>query len=168
MKKILLRLTLYIMVMSITTRIQAQRLYIHIEGGAVNYGGDLQDKVFTLNQANSLLGGGIHYKVSNIFSLEASFSAGKLSASDAKSNADSYRRNLSFYTNITEGSVMVQASLKDVLGNAKFTPYVTGGVAVFHFNPYAYTFKGQKVLLQPLGTEAIQFNTAWSAFWSWY
>jgi opacity protein-like surface antigen len=135
-------------------KVQAQRLYIHLDGGAVNYGGDLQDKLFTLEQANSLFGGGLHYKISNIISLEANFSAGKLAANDSKNDRMSFkRRNLSFYSNIAEGSVMLHANLKDVPGNAKFTPYVSAGLAIFHYNPYAYTVTGQKAYLQPLGTE---------------
>src|SRR5204863_6605838 len=35
----------------------------------------------------------------------------------------------------------------------KFTPYITTGVAVFHYNPYAYTLSGAKVYLRPLRTE---------------
>jgi hypothetical protein len=33
------------------------------------------------------------------------------------------------------------------------TPYVFVGVAVYHFNPYAYDTTGKKVYLQPLSTE---------------
>jgi len=148
------KLVLAIISILLIGKVQAQRIYIHLDGGAVNYGGDLQDKLFTLSQANSLFGGGLHYKVSNIISLEANFSVGKLAASDAKNDKIGFvRRNLSFYSSIAEGSLMLHANLRNVPGNAKFTPYVAAGLAIFHYNPYAYTVTGQKVYLQPLGTE---------------
>jgi hypothetical protein len=78
---------------------------------------------------------------------------GKLAASDAKTNQDNYRRNLSFYTHITEGSLTLRANLKNVPGDFKFTPYVFGGIGLFHFDPYAYDTSGTKVYLQPLRTE---------------
>jgi opacity protein-like surface antigen len=148
------KLMIVIITVLLVGKAQAQRLYFHLDGGAVNYGGDLQDKLFTLEQANSIFGGGLHYKVSNIISLEATFSAGKLAASDAKNERKGFlRRNLSFYSSIAEGSLMLHANLRNVPGNAKFTPYVAAGFAVFHYKPYAYTVTGQKVYLQPLGTE---------------
>lgn len=153
MQKIALRLVFIIMVILSINEVNAQRLYVHIDGGAVNYGGDLQDKLITLNQANSFFGVGAHYKISNIFSVEAAVSTGKLAASDAKSKTETLRRNLSFYSNLTEGSLVLHANLRDVPYNAKFTPYAMAGVAIFHYNPYAYTIKGEKVYLQQLGTE---------------
>ena len=131
---------------------QSQNLSIHVDGGAVNYGGDLQSQLFTLQQANSFFGGGLHYRLSGHFSLEGTFAAGKLAATDAKTKVESVRRNLSFYTNITEGSLVLHANLKDVPGSARLTPYILAGVAFFHYNPYTY-YQGQKVYLQPLGTE---------------
>ncbi|QEC66090.1 outer membrane beta-barrel protein [Panacibacter ginsenosidivorans] len=153
MQKIVRKLLFIIIVILFIGNAHAQRLYFHIDGGAVNYGGDLQDKLITLNQANSFFGFGAHYKISGIFSAEASVSAGKLAASDAKSKTETFRRNLSFYSNLTEGSLTLHANLRDVPYNAKFTPYVMAGLAVYHYAPYAYTIKGQKVYLQPLGTE---------------
>jgi len=140
-------------VLFITGIIQAQNFYFHIEGGMINYGGDLQNKVFTFNQANSAIGMGISYTFLPHFSVSASFLSGKLSASDVKSNAENARRNLSFYSKITEGSLIFQASLKNIPDEGRFTPYVFGGLAVFHFDPYAYEITGTKVFLKPLGTE---------------
>jgi hypothetical protein len=35
----------------------------------------------------------------------------------------------------------------------KISPYLFGGVALFHFNPYAFDTLGNKVFLKPLSTE---------------
>ena len=132
--------------------LQAQRLFINIGGGAINYGGDLQDKLFTFNQANSTVSGGLYYNISNHFALEGTLMLGKLSASDAKSK-ESVKRNLSFYSKIGEAALLVRANLWNVPFDKKFTPYITTGIAVFHYNPYAYTLTGTKVYLRPLRTE---------------
>jgi hypothetical protein len=39
------------------------------------------------------------------------------------------------------------------LRSHKVTPYIFGGIAVYHFNPYAYDSTGRKVYLHPLSTE---------------
>lgn len=144
--------TLIALALVITGTLQAQRLFFNVAGGMMNYGGDLQNQSFTFNQANSALSAGASYKLMNNFFISASITGGKLAASDAKTNQERYRRNLSFYTNVTEGSLRLDAQLKDVPGTFKFTPYVFAGVALFHFNPYTY-YQGEKIYLKPLRTE---------------
>lgn len=153
MEKILKGFLLILVIFTIAGSAKSQRLYLHIDGGAINYGGDLQNKLFTLNQANSLVGGGLYYKLSAHIGIEGSLVTGKLAASDIKSNTESYRRNLSFYSTITEASLMVRGNLRDIPDEKKFTPYVTAGIGFFHFNPYAYSPGGAKTYLRPLRTE---------------
>lgn len=131
----------------------SQRVFLHVQGGMMNYGGDMQDQVFAFNQANSSFGLGIGYKLSPHFTLSANYTKGKLAASDAKTNKGNYKRNLSFYSNISEMSVLFQANLNNVPDVNKFTPYIFGGIGYFHFDPYAFTPQGDKVYLQPLHTE---------------
>jgi opacity protein-like surface antigen len=145
--------TLIISALVITSTLHAQKLFFNVAGGMINYGGDLQNASFTFNQSNSALSAGVAYKLANNFFVSAAITGGKLAASDAKSNPERYRRNLSFYTNLTEGSLRLEAQLKDVPGTFKFTPYAFAGVAVFHFNPYTY-YQGEKIYLKPLKTEA--------------
>ena len=57
--------------------------FLHVRGGMMNYGGDLQDQLFTFNQSNSSFGLGIDYKLSRHITMSANYSKGKL-ASDAK------------------------------------------------------------------------------------
>jgi hypothetical protein len=135
------------------TAIYSQRFLFNIGGGMMNYGGDLQKSVFTFNQANKAFEGGLSYKFSDYFTLSASITTGKVAASDAKTNLERARRNLSFYTKLTEESITLKFDLRQVPGIFKFTPYIFGGVGLFHFNPYAYDTLGEKVYLQPLGTE---------------
>lgn len=149
----IIRTILILFLCAAYSKAQSQRLFVHVDGGAVNYGGDLQDKIFTFNQANSFFGAGLYYNLSEHVSLEGALSFGKLAASDAKTNTESVRRNLSFYSNIYEASLLVRANLWNVPGDKKFTPYLTVGVAAFHYNPYAYTLAGEKVYLRPLRTE---------------
>jgi hypothetical protein len=66
-----------------------------------------------------------------------------------------YRRNLSFNTNIWEGTIQGDFNFfKYIPGSEfhRFTPYITFGVGIFNYNPYTY-YEGQKVYLRPLGTE---------------
>lgn len=144
--------TLIIFALIITASLHAQRLFFNVAGGMINYGGDLQNTSFTFNQSNSALSAGVAYKLMNNLFISAAITGGKLAASDAKTNQERYKRNLSFYSNLTEGSLRLEGQLKDVPGTFKFTPYAFAGVAVFHFNPYTY-YAGEKIYLKPLRTE---------------
>jgi hypothetical protein len=110
------------------------------------------------------------------FQLASSFMYGGIRGSDNES-ADKgdtqngiyrYNRNLSFRNRIKELSVVAQVDLypnkATYLSRVDWTPYVYGGVAVFHHNPQAQApefdaagnptgNKGKWVDLQPLGTE---------------
>jgi Domain of unknown function (DUF6089) len=61
-------------------------------------------------------------------------------------------RNLSFYTTLKEAYAALEVDLLNI-EKTRFTPYFFGGIAVFHFNPWAYDNEGQKVYLKPLSTE---------------
>jgi len=45
-------------------------------------------------------------------------------------------RNLSFQTRIYEGNLLLEYNLLD-LNEHRFTPYASGGFALYHFNPFA-------------------------------
>lgn len=92
------------------------------------------------------------------FRFGASF--GTISASDANSTNDYQKlRNLSFQSNIFEGSIGLEFNFfpfhhHSRKSNSKnqFTPYLVAGFGVFHHNPKA-EYKGGIYELQPLGTE---------------
>ncbi len=129
----------------------SQRMQLNIGAGIINYGGDLQDKNFTFQQSNAAFSLGLSYIISEHFSVTAAYTTGKVSASDTRTK--NYTRNLSFQSNINEGSLVLEAQLKEINDLNKFTPYIFGGVAVFHFNPYTFDTAGTKFYLQPLKTE---------------
>lgn len=90
-------------------------------------------------------------------------SYGKIEGDDRLSNTKQWRddawyrsyRNLHFKSYLIEASVMAEFHiLKYIPGSKKYrwTPFVTGGAAVFTFNPKAQ-YNGEWVALQPLGTE---------------
>ncbi len=71
------------------------------------------------------------------------------------SNPTEIQRNLSFNTNVWELSVSGDFNFFKFIPGFdaySFTPYVSLGIGVFSFDPYAY-LNGQKYLLRPLGTE---------------
>jgi hypothetical protein len=126
---------------------------VNVFGGFSNYFGDLQGNPITTSQANGAFGAGLQYDLSGHFSLLTNLMFGRISASDAyATQADLRARNLSFESAIAEGNLLVEYNLLDLRAH-RLTPYVFAGVAVFHFNPYAYDSTGKKVYLRLLSTE---------------
>lgn len=126
---------------------------VNLYGGFSNYVGDLQSTRYTTSQSHGAFGAGLQYDLSGHFSLLSNLSYGRISAADAQSKqADLRARNLSFESVITEWNVLFEYNLLDLRVH-RVTPYVFGGVALFHFNPYAYDTMGHKVYLRPLSTE---------------
>lgn len=126
---------------------------VNLYGGFSNYIGDLQSSRYTSSQSNGAFGAGLQYDLSGHFSLLSNLSYGRISAADGYSKqADLRARNLNFESVITEWNVLLEYNLLDLRVH-RWTPYVFGGVALFHFNPYAYDTLGRKVYLRPLSTE---------------
>ncbi len=130
---------------------QAQHFSLHAAAGIINYGGDLQKKNFAFQQAGAAFTAGASYNFANHFFVNLSLTEGRIGASDAKSGQ--VRRNLNFKSNIFETALTLEADFKNIITEARFTPYGFAGVALYHFNPYTLTVDGKKVFLQPLGTE---------------
>ena len=131
--------------------LQAQ-WHVNVFGGFSNYSGDLQTKKFTLDQSYAAFGAGAQYDLTEHFSILAGFNLGHVGAADKFNKADLQPRNLSFQTKIDEANLMAEYNLFD-LSEKRFTPYIFAGLAVYHFNPYAYDTLNAKVYLQPLSTE---------------
>ena len=80
---------------------------------------------------------------------------GKVAASDAD-NEKNKERNLSFFSPITEFSVVGELNffqLYTTTGKNHFTPYIFAGVTLFSFDPKAIYKDGTVYELQNLGTE---------------
>ncbi len=131
---------------------QAQRWHVNLSGGVSNYSGDLKGKSYTPEQSNFAFSGGVQYDFTEHFSLTSNLSVMKVGASDAYNNPNLVFRNLSFQSQVVEGNLLAEYTLFD-LSQTKFSPFIFAGVAVFHFNPYAYDSTGTKVYLKPLSTE---------------
>jgi len=76
---------------------------------------------------------------------------------DDKYNTEPFehQRNLNFQSIIIESALQAEFNFFEfVTGdkNHRFTPFLTGGIGAFYYNPYTY-YNGNKVYLQPLGTE---------------
>lgn len=136
--------------------------------GFSSYLGDLQPKVYTYDQPGFSSGMFIRENVTSFLSFRASFNYARLHASDSKSLDQGHKeRNLSFRTYLVEFGADMQINMlpfdKYNKSNKKYrryfnyTPYVFGGVNVFHYNPKTM-YKGQWVDLQPLQTEGYTYN----------
>lgn len=128
---------------------------IGISLGGSQYFGDLNDRYGfkTIGFA-----GGLYARkhLNNYISLKLGAYYTQLSYAD-KLNDDLFQqqRNLDFTSNVVEMSFQAEFNFfKFVTGDPyhRFTPYLTGGLGAFMFDPYT-TYLGTKYNLRPLGTE---------------
>ena len=126
---------------------------VNLYGGFSNYVGDMQHRAYTTTEAHGSFGAGLQYDLNGHFSILSNLTYAKVSASDAKDNISSNRaRNLSFETKIGEWNLLLEYNLLD-LNEHRFTPYAFAGIAIYHFDPYAFDSTGKKVYLHILSTE---------------
>ena len=130
----------------------AQRWHVNITGGLSNYSGDLQDKAYTFDQSFFAFGVGAQYDITRNFSAISNIMVMKIGASDQYNTPDLVPRNLSFQSNVLEWNLLGEYTFLDIT-QKKFSPFVFGGIAVFHYDPYAFDTLGRKLYLQPLSTE---------------
>lgn len=148
MKKFLL-LAIFTLALSF---VHAQ-FHVNLFGGFSNYFGDLQSKAYTTQQSHAALGAGIQYDLTGHLSLLTNITYGRVGAADSyNEQPDLKARNLSFQSQLFEWNVLGEYNLFD-LNDHKFTPYIFAGLAIYHFNPYAYDSNGRRVDLKPLSTE---------------
>ena len=144
-----------------TTNIQAQEPVVQ-EGefgiglGAAHYFGDLNTRA-RLNRPKIAAGIFFRKNFGNYIAARIVANYAQLGYSDIYNTQNEYmhRRNLSFNTNVWELSLRGDFNFFRFLpGDPEFnfTPYVTLGIGVFSYDPYAY-LQGQKYFLRPLGTE---------------
>lgn len=127
------------------------QVQVGVFGGVSNYLGDMTEKLY--RNSGVALGFNIGYQLSNRVNLRAGFTYGKVSGADSLSDQEDIQlRNLHFQSGITEFSLVGEINTLD-LDLKRWSPYVFGGLAVYHFNPYTFDPQGLKVFLQPLGTE---------------
>jgi hypothetical protein len=144
-----------------TTNIRAQEPIVQ-EGefgigiGAAHYFGDLNTRA-RLNRPKIAAGIFFRKNFGNYIAARIVANYAQLGYSDIYNTHNEFmlRRNLSFNTNVWELSLRGDFNFFRFLpGDPEFnfTPYVSLGIGVFSYDPYAY-LQGQKYFLRPLGTE---------------
>jgi opacity protein-like surface antigen len=146
MKNLALALTLFLFV----SASQGQNFHVNLTAGVSNYQGDLQDKRFTISQANFAGGLGLSYDLSEHVAIRSQFLIGRVGGNDKLGR--NKNRNLSFTSPLTEGQLGIEYYITPMLQHS-LTPYLFTGIAVYHFNPYTFDSTGKKYYLQPLSTE---------------
>lgn len=140
---------------------QAQQESIVQEGefgvslGVAHYFGDLNTNA-SLNRPKLAAGAFFRKQFGNYIGLRIAGQFAQVGYADKYSdNQYQQTRNLSFNSRIWELALQGDFNFyKFVPGDPdhSFTPYVTLGVGIFSYDPYAY-LQGQKYFLRPLGTE---------------
>ena len=133
----------------------SQNFHLTAFGGYANYQGDLQDKRFTTKEAHAAFGGGLLYEFTEKIYLRANITVATVSATD-KSDTKNVGRNLSFSSPIRDIHLGLEYDLLNIYDKG-FTPYLFAGISYFHFDPSAIDSSGNKIYLQPLGTEGQGF-----------
>jgi hypothetical protein len=123
--------------------------------GVATYFGDINTRV-GLHALKPAVGIFYRKQFNNYMGVRLSAHYTELGYSDVYSENDyQLARNLSFNTALAEFAISGDFNFfKFIPGDPyhSFTPYVTIGIGVFNYNPYAY-LSGQKYYLRPLGTE---------------
>lgn len=141
--------------------IYAQRLELMGGLGTSHFLGDLGGKpTFGTNDPSDLdllstryaAAGGLRFMINNRLGLQLAAGYGRVYGDDKYSqNRERNLRNLSFFSNIIEGSLMFHVHLGSTRRFMLF-----GGVGMFHFNPKT-RYNDEVYELQPLGTEGQNF-----------
>lgn len=160
MNKILLSI---ILAASMFSRVSAQRGFgeTELEGefgitvGLAHYFGDLNTRA-SLNRPKPAIGVFYRKQFNNYLSARISGHYAQLGYSDVYSKNEYQKaRNLSFNTDILEVALHGDFNFfryQPGDPDYSFTPYVTLGIGLFSYSPYAY-LEGKKYFLRPLGTE---------------
>lgn len=135
----------------------AQNFHFSARFGLAGYRGDLKAQAFTLSQTNLMGSIGARYDLSEKITARSYFTLTSLRADDKKGTASMQQRNLSFRTKLYDWELTAQYNLFS-LNQRWWTPYVFAGIGLYHYNPYAKDFAGEKVYLKPLSTEGEGFS----------
>lgn len=148
-------------ILSLPLGLCAQDAYVQegefgVNLGAAHYFGDLNTRAH-LNRPK--LAGGLFFRKNfgNYIALRVAANFAQLGYSDVYNTENEFmkRRNLSFNTNVWELALQGDFNFYRFMPGEpdfRFTPYVTFGVGLFNYDPYAY-LGDQKYYLRPLGTE---------------
>lgn len=127
-----------------------------ISAGIAQYFGDLNPD-YHFNTPKPAVGLFFRKQINDYIAVRIQGQYAQLGYSDVYNtqNAVFLRRNLSFNTNIWELGLQGDFNFLRFIpgdGDHRSTPYLTIGIGMFSFDPYAY-LEGQKYYLRELGTE---------------
>jgi hypothetical protein len=127
-----------------------------IAGGISQYFGDLNPD-YHFNTPKPVFGIFFRKQLTDYISVRIQGQFAQVGYSDVynKQNTFDQRRNLSFNSNIWQLGLQGDFNFFRFIpgdGNHRSTPYLTVGIGMFSFDPYAY-LDGQKYYLRELGTE---------------
>ncbi|HVG15748.1 MAG TPA: DUF6089 family protein [Chitinophagaceae bacterium] len=129
------------------------QVHLGVFAGSGNYQGDLIDGIFIPKLTRFSLGIKGEYELKERLNLRAGLTFAQIAGNDRYSSKDDLKlRNLSFESNILEfhlGAEFHTFSIEE----KRWSPYLFGGLAVYHYNPYVLTTSNEKIFLQPLSTE---------------
>ena len=142
-----------ISVFLITNICKGQELQAELMAGMSGYNGDLTQKRISLKQIRPGFTFSIKYNSGDYINLRAGIGYGQVVGDDKNNtHADLRNRNLNFKSVILEANIVGEVNLFDP---EVFTssPYLLGGIGIFHFNPFTYDNENNKTYLHPLSTE---------------
>ncbi len=127
------------------------QLQLGVFGGIANYQGDLVDGIY--KSSKGAFGFTAGYQLTSRINLRAGITFAKIAGADSLTKQQDLRlRNLNFQSPLNEFSIVGEFNTFD-MNYKRWSPYVFAGLALYHFNPYTFDASGNKVFLQPLGTE---------------
>lgn len=133
---------------------QDPALSFTLGAGASGYYGDLVEKYKWFRSPSYSVSAGLSYRYNRYFDGRVEFSALRVKGEDSKNKrADLRARNLNFTSNVWDLNVAIDYNLLGLDEHRKFSPYLFFGIGICHFNPYTTDRSGNKVYLQPQGTE---------------
>lgn len=131
-----------------------------VAGGTTQYFGDLNDN-YGFHYIRPNFGVFARYNLNHYVSLRLSGNYTQVGYDDSyNKNIYQKERNLNFRSNIFEATIQAELNFfRFETGNleCQWTPYITGGIGAFYYNPYTF-YKGDKYYLRPLGTEGQNFG----------
>ena len=135
----------------IVSHFAQSQFQVGLFGGISNYVGDMTDKPY--RNSKGAFGITAGYQILDRLSLRAGFTFAKVAGADSLAKQEDVKlRNLSFQSNISEFSLLAELNIFDMT-YLRWSPYVFGGLAVYHYDPYTFDMQNNKVYLQPLSTE---------------
>lgn len=126
-----------------------------VSAGATQYFGDLNDN-YGVDYIRPYVGGFVRFHLTPYIGIRTTLGYTHVGYDD-KFNDNAYQRlrNLNFRSDVIEGAVQAEFNFfRFSTGEvgSRFTPYLTGGIGAFYFDPFT-VYNGRRTGLRAIGTE---------------